>query len=93
MKNTIKSALWGDYQLTTEEFNAILRGEKTIGWLNQEWAISRLLQHANYYEVRKLLTLSEIFQTWPKVKKTIKDQSLVKGYEFLLRRYALPITG
>ena len=93
MKNPVKSALWGDYQLTGEEFNSILKGERSNGWLNQEWAVSRLLQHTNYYEVRSLLTLPEISKLWPKVKKTIKDKSLVQGYEFLLRRYALPATG
>lgn len=44
-----------DYDLTPEQFMALLRGELILGNLDQTWAATRLIEYAPYTEIRRLL--------------------------------------
>jgi hypothetical protein len=39
--------LW-DYDIDEKQFRTILAGRVSYGWLNQDWAIVRLLEYAPY---------------------------------------------
>ncbi|MBU1017355.1 hypothetical protein KJ678_04320 [Patescibacteria group bacterium] len=83
-----KQIVW-DYNLKLKDFQQILAGKKKMGWLNQEWAIGRVLENLNYYEARKLISLKQLAQYWPKVKKRIYNKTIKKGYDFVLHQYTL----
>jgi hypothetical protein len=81
-----------DYDLTAHDFEAILAGQKTIGWFNQAWAMGRVLENLPYYQAISLVPLSFLAQKWLLVKPRLFADSLKKGYEFVLREYALSAT-
>jgi hypothetical protein len=78
-----------DYNLAPDDFAAILAGKKTLGWFNQAWAIGRVLENLPYYQAISLVPLSFLQQKWLLVKPRLFTDSLKKGYEFVLREYAL----
>lgn len=82
-----------DYDLPQEEFEAILRGEKVLGNLDQSWAIARILENLNYYEAMKLISPDLLRKNWELVKSKLFKVSIKKGYEFVLQRYPVSITG
>lgn len=83
-----KQLVW-DYKMQPQTFFAILEGKKEDGWFNRNWAIARVLEHANYYEARELIPMSVLVQRWPDIKRRLFQSSIKEGYEYLLHRYAL----
>ncbi len=83
-----RQLVW-DYQLTAVEFFAILNGEIERGWFDQKWAVTRVLEHAPYYDAIRLVPMDLLAKSWPNVKDKIFNESIKKGYEFVLHRYAL----
>lgn len=93
MKQSLYRQLVWDYQLDQNDFESILRGNKTIGQLNQAWAIQRILEHANYYQARTLVPLQLLAKHWSTIKSRIFNPTIRNGYDFLLQRHALSTTG
>lgn len=87
-----KQLVW-DYNLTQEEFEAILYGKKVLGNMNQSWAIVRVLENLNYYDAMNLISLKVLRDNWNKVKGQLFNNSIKNGYEFLLQRYSVSIAG
>lgn len=85
-----KQLVW-DYNLSKKEFGDILTGKKTIGSLDQSWAISRVLENLNYYDAMNLVTLDQLKSNWSNVKSKLFKNYIKNGYEFLLQRYAVPV--
>jgi hypothetical protein len=93
MDKRIYSQLVWDYDLPQEEFEAILRGEKVLGNLDQSWAMARILENLNYYEAMKLISTELLRKNWEMVKGKLFKKSIKRGYEFILQRYPVSIAG
>lgn len=89
-QDTYKKLVW-DYDLSLDDFNKILTGEKKIGTFNQDWAISRVLENLNYYEAMKSIPYTALRERWGFVKGKLFNKTIINGYEFLLRRYPVSI--
>lgn len=81
-----------DYNLPFEDFNKILLGEKKVGSLDQDWAISRVLENLNYYDAMALIPYTTLKERWEVIKGKLFNPSVKNGYEFLLHRYPVSIT-
>ena len=68
MKSDLFKQLVWDYNLTQDEFEAILHGKKVLGNMNQSWAIVRVLENLNYYDAMNLISLDMLRNNWSKVK-------------------------
>jgi len=87
-EDTYKQLVW-DYQITPTEFDSILKGQSSLGSLNQAWAISRVLENLNYYTATKMVSLNTIRENWNLVKPKLFKKSIKDGYEFVLQRHSL----
>jgi hypothetical protein len=73
-----------DYDLDEARFRALLEGRETIGRLDRDWAAVRLLEHASYAEIRRLLTFRELIEGWPRWRAHIRAVSRRRGFDFLV---------
>lgn len=90
VKRAIKEILW-DYNITEEEFLKLLDSEiKEIGF-DRIWAERRAIESMNYYDILQIIGLHRIARDWKKLKNTIKNKTRVRGIEYVLRRYNIPI--
>ncbi len=86
-----KQLVW-DYTLSPEDFFAILNNtEKRNGWLTQDWAIARVLEHAPYYDAIALVPIKTIRDRWEYIEPKLFHKEIKKGYEYVLRKYPVPI--
>jgi len=83
-----KSVVW-DYNLLQSDFEKILKGEKVVGKFDQPWAIKRVLENLNFYEAMAIIPKSLFISNWYKIRTKIFNQSIIKGYDFLLHRYTV----
>ena len=93
MNQKIYSQLVWDYNLPQSDFEAILRGEKVLGGLDQNWAIARILENLNYYTAMKLIPWEVLKKNWTLIKKKLFKDTIKTGYEFILQRYPVSIAG
>jgi hypothetical protein len=77
------SYLW-DYDLTEQQFVGLLSGEITLGRLDQDWAAVRLLEHAPYAEIVRLLGFPRLVAGWPRWRGRVRSQSRRRGLDFLV---------
>lgn len=73
-----------DYDLDEAGFRALLAGRKTLGRLDRDWAAVRLLEHAPYAEVRRLLSFRDLVDGWPSWRLRIRAESRRRGFDFLV---------
>lgn len=92
MKSDLFKQLVWDYNLTQDEFEAILAGKKVLGNMDQSWAITRVLENLNYYDAMNLVSLNTLRSNWKEVQPKLFNSSIKNGYEFLLQRYPVSIT-
>jgi hypothetical protein len=76
------SFLW-DYDIDEATFREMLGGRKTLGRLNRDWAAVRLLEHAPYPEIVRLLGFRDLVDGWPKWRDKIRSESRRRGFDFL----------
>lgn len=93
MKQDLYKKLVWDYNLTSDEFEKILSGEEKRGSFDQDWAISRVLSNLNYYDAMRLVPYSILQKRWLYIKGKLFNKTIKDGYEFLLHRYPVSITG
>jgi hypothetical protein len=86
-----KQIVW-DYKIQPKTFFAILEGKEKKGWFNQEWAIAKVLDNMNYYDVRDIIPLELLAEKWVNVKKRLFHSQIIKSYEYLLQKYSLSST-
>ena len=77
------SYLW-DYDLTEQQVVGLLSGEITLGRLDQDWAAVRLLEHAPYAEIVRLLGFPRLVAGWPRWRGRVRSQSRRRGLDFLV---------
>ena len=76
--------IW-DYDIDEAQFQEILTGQSKLGRLDQDWAAVRLLEHAPYAEVVRLLGFSGIIKGWPRWRSRIRSTSRRRGFDFLVQ--------
>lgn len=84
-----------DYAMSPGEFFDIMDGKNENekhrnGWMSKDWAIARVLEHAPYYDAIALVPIDIVQERWAKVQTKIFNRDIREGYEFILRRHALP---
>ena len=72
-----------DYDIDEPTFREILAGKKTVGRLDRDWAVARLLEHAPYREIVDLLGFRALIQGWPGWRPRIRSESRRRGFDFL----------
>lgn len=73
-----------DYDLDEDRFRAILAGREALGRLDRDWAAVRLLEHAPYADVRRLLDFRDLIEGWPRWRSRIRSDSRRRGFDFLV---------
>jgi len=73
-----------DYDIDEGAFLEILRGRKTLGHLDQKWAVLRLMEHAPYSEIVRLAGFKEIVRWWPVLRSQIRSAGRKRGFDFLV---------
>jgi hypothetical protein len=72
-----------DYDITDEQFQQLLDGELTLGRLDQNWAVVRLLEYAPYAEIVRRLGFRRLIRGWSKWREHIRSHSRKRGFDFL----------
>lgn len=75
--------LW-DYDLTEDQFVLLLAGTLTLGRLGQDWAAVRLLEHAPYADIVRLLGFPRLVAGWPRWRGRVRSLSRRRGLDFLV---------
>ncbi len=73
-----------DYDLDEQRFRALLEGRETLGRLDRDWAAVRLLEHASWREIRRLLSLADLVHGWPAWRGRVRSASRRRGLDFLV---------
>jgi hypothetical protein len=76
------SYVW-DYDIDEATFKDLLEGKRTLGRLDRDWAAVRLLEHAPYREIIRLLGFRDLVQGWPHWRPRIRSESRRRGFDFL----------
>ena len=84
----IKRLIW-DYHIDADEFMAMLDGEIKPGGLDRLWALRRAVEGMNYYNLLEIVGLSRIARDWPALKPTLRNQTRIRGIEYVLRKHNL----
>lgn len=75
--------IW-DYEISRDEFQAMLDGDLTKGRLGRDWAAVRLLEYASYEEIVQRLGFQPLVQGWPKWREKIRADNRRRGFDFLV---------
>ena len=73
-----------DYDLDEAQFKRLLSGELTLGRLDRTWAALRLLEHAPYRDIVRLLGFRDLVRGWPDWREHIRSESRRRGFDFLV---------
>lgn len=73
-----------DYDLSEDDFQAILAGRMTRGRLDRDWAAIRMLEYAPYDEIVRMLGFRAIIDGWPKWRERIRAENRKRGFDFLI---------
>jgi hypothetical protein len=72
-----------DYDLDEPQFKRLLSGELTLGRLDRTWAAVRLLEHAPYRDIVRLMGFRDLVRGWPEWREHIRSESRRRGFDFL----------
>lgn len=84
--NTRESRLpyiW-DYEISEQEFQAMLAGQLSKGRLGQDWAAVRLLEYAPYEEIVQRLGFPALTLGWPRWREKIRADNRKRAFDFLV---------
>ncbi len=92
----LKQVLW-DYNITPEELEAVLKGEKSMaGHFNKEKIFQKLIESYSWYTVIQFFTTNELQALLTvDIIKNLRSPSLRKKYEFVRKRLLeiIPVAG
>jgi len=74
--------IW-DYDLDEAQFCALLDGTQTIGRLDSDWAVIRLLEYASYPEIVRLLGFKRLIEGWPTWREHVRSTNRRRSFDFL----------
>ncbi len=75
--------IW-DYDLTTDQFASLLRGEQRLGRIDQAWAAVRLLEYGSYADIRRLMGFHLLVEKWPEWRAAIRSRQRREAFDFLV---------
>ena len=75
--------IW-DYEIDESQLRRLLGGSLTLGRLDRRWAAVRLLEHAPYAEIVRLLGFARLVAGWGQWRGAIRSQSRRRGLDFLV---------
>lgn len=73
-----------DYDLDESQFHDLLSGKLTLGRLDRDWAVVRLLEYAPYPEIVRLLGFRALIQDWHRWRDRLRSVSRRRGLDFLV---------
>ena len=73
-----------DYDLDETQFRRLLSGELALGPLDRTWTAVRLLEHAPYPEIVRLMGFRDLVHGWPDWRDHIRSESRKRGFDFLV---------
>lgn len=73
-----------DYDLSEEQFEALLAGRATVGRLDRAWAAARLIDSAPYAEVVRRIGFRDLVRHWPEWRSRVRSSSARRGLDFLV---------
>lgn len=73
-----------DYDITWEQFLAILEGKLTISTLDRTWAAVRLIEYAPYEEMIRLIGYEGLVRDWHKWRKRVRAEEEKVGLDFVI---------
>ena len=96
-KNKILDQILWDYNISTEDIEAVLTGEKKLaGHYNREMLFRKILESYSWFTIIQIFTPKEIqgLLTDQTISK-LRSPSLRRKYEFVQKRLLeiVPITG
>ena len=72
-----------DYDISEQEFDALLAGRAARGRLDRAWAAARLIDSAPYEEVVRRIGFGELVRHWPEWRSRVRSTSARRGLDFL----------
>ncbi len=75
--------IW-DYEIDESQLRGLLDGSLTLGRLDRRWAAVRLLEHAPYAEIVRLLGFARLVAGWRQWRGAIRSESRRRGFDFLV---------
>jgi len=73
-----------DYDVSEEEFDALLAGQAVVGRLDRAWAAARLIDSAPYDEIVRRIGFGELVRHWPEWRPRVRSSSARRGLDFLV---------
>jgi len=73
-----------DYDISEQEFDALLAGRAVVGRLGRAWAAARLIDSAPYEEVVRRIGFGELVRHWPEWRSRVRSSSARRGLDFLV---------
>ena len=81
-KRTQLPWVW-DYDLDEADFRALLAGDRTIGSLDQTWAVLRLLEYPPWTQIVRFLGYRTLIEGWPRWRPRLRSTSRRRGLDFV----------
>jgi hypothetical protein len=79
----LRDLIW-DYNLTEEQFLALLHGKRVFGRLDQAWAAVRLIEYAPYEDIRELIGFPLLVKRWPEWRERVRSRQRREALDFLV---------
>ena len=96
-KNKLLNQILWDYNISTEDIEAVLKGEKKLaGHYTIEMLFQKMIESYSWFTIIQLFTPIEIqYLLTTQVISRLKSPSLRQKYEFVQKRLRqiIPITG
>ncbi len=73
-----------DYDLSQEEFDAILDGRLRRGSLDRDWAAVRLIEWASYEETIRRIGYAALVREWPRWRARVRSSQQRRGLDFVV---------
>ena len=73
-----------DYNISWEEFYALLDGSLTLGRLDRDWAAVRLIEYASYEEMIRLIGYKGLVEGWPQWRPRVRAKEEQHGLDFVV---------
>ena len=72
-----------DYDISAEQFQALVDGSLTLGSLDRSWAVVRLLEYAPWPEIVRILGYRSLVEQWPEWRDRVRSESRRRGLGFV----------
>ena len=79
-----KSQYVWDYDITQEQFDALLDGRLTIGHLDRDWAAVRLIEWAPYRDMIQRFGYRGLVEGWPQWRGRLRSEPQRHSLDFVV---------